>query len=76
MNIKDWLKAMIENSEAASGYSINFKDWLKAMIAGAVISAIFIGLSHLLSRPVGEPEVMGAAISAAIYMAFVKRGRT
>ena len=55
---------------------MKIKDWLAAMIMGAICGAIFVGLSHILSRPAGDDEVIGAAISAAVMMAFVNGRRT
>ena len=54
---------------------MNIKDWLSAMITGAICGAAFVGLSHILSRPVGDDEVIGAAISAAVCLDFLRRRR-
>jgi hypothetical protein len=54
---------------------MNIKHWLAAMIMGAICGAIFVGLSHILSRPAGDDEVIGAAISAAVMVAFANRHR-
>jgi len=54
---------------------MNFKDWLSAMVTGAICGATFVGLRHLLGGPVGDSEVIGAAISAAVYLDFGRRRR-
>ena len=54
---------------------MNIKDWLSAMITGAICGAAFVGLSHILSRPVGDDEVIGAAISAAVCLDSLRRRR-
>jgi hypothetical protein len=55
---------------------MNIKDGLAAVMMGAICGAIFIGLSYILSRPVGDDEVIGAAISASVMAAFANRRRT
>jgi len=53
---------------------MNVKNLLSAAIIGAVSGAISVGLTHLvLSRPAGDSEVIQAAITAAIIVAFARR---
>jgi hypothetical protein len=53
--------------------TMNIMEWLRALIVGVICGAIFVTLSHMLSRPVNDGEVIGAAVAAAIIMVFVKR---
>jgi hypothetical protein len=52
---------------------MNMMEWLRAVVVGAICGAIFVGLSHILSRPVGDGEVIGAAVAAAVIMVVVRR---
>jgi hypothetical protein len=54
-------------------YKLSISGLIYAAIQGALIGAIFIGLSHIMSRPIGATEVNGAAISAAVLVTFLKQ---
>jgi hypothetical protein len=53
--------------------TMNIRELLAPMIRGAVVGAGWVALSHIFSRPVGDGEVIGAAICAASTVAYLHR---
>ena len=52
----------------------SIKYLLRNAVTGAICGFGFVGLSYLLSRPVNDGEVVGAAITAAMIVANLNRG--
>jgi hypothetical protein len=55
--------------------TLNFKELVSATIMGFTIGAIWVALAHVSSRPVGDGEVIFAAVGAAVTVTLVMRSR-
>ena len=55
--------------------TIDIKDFLRTAIMGAIVGAIYVGVSYIFSHQPDNGKIIGAAITAAIVTGLAKRGR-